>query len=211
VQIKRATKKATNEGETPMQIMYEAGCSATMYQAQGKAHDFPDLTNDLCPQCKADYLKKHGYYNRYLITLDFEGIIMIRRYYCRECKKTVSLLPSFCHPKRTYGILVIYKLLSAFYIELKKVCMAITAFITATGIQVTRQLLHHYRHRIERNLNNLVMAITDIYTLDAPPVTEKTEAKEKVRQFLSQILCPQGDSLKIFKRTRTTYLTHQTL
>src|SRR5215469_2300061 len=98
--------------------MYDPVCGPALYQAQGKRHDFPDLTNDLCPQCKADYLRKHGFYGRYLIAPDFEGEIIIRRYYCRSCKRTVSLLPSFCHPRRTYSVLVIYRLLSAFYVEM---------------------------------------------------------------------------------------------
>jgi hypothetical protein len=191
--------------------MYHAACDPALYQAQGKSHDFPDLMYDLCPQCKGDYLRKHGFYSRYLITLNFEGEIIIRRYYCRECKRTVSLLPSFCHPKRTYSVLVIFKLIASFYIDMCAVSIAILNFIKGTGICVTRQLLRHYRRRIEFNLNSLVMAVTDIYNLRTPPVTEKTAIKERVRQFLSCILCPQEDSLKIFTRTRTSYLTHQPL
>jgi hypothetical protein len=194
-----------------LQIMYDPVCGPALYQAQGKHHDFPDLTNDMCPQCKADYLRKHGFYGRYLIASDFEGEIIIRRYYCRECRKTVSLLPSFCHPRRTYSTLVIYKLLSAFYVDMCAVCIAVMNFIALTGIPVTRQLLRHYRRRMELNLTSLIMAMTDIYALRAPPVTEKTDTKEKVRQLLSSILYPQGDSLKIFERTRTSYLTHQPL
>jgi hypothetical protein len=53
------------------------------------------------------------------------------------------------------------------------------------------------------------MAVTDIHNLRAPPVTEKTDKKEKVRQLLSYIQYPLEDSLKIFKQTRTTYLTAQ--
>lgn len=132
---------------------------------------------------------------------------MIRRYQCPECKKTVSLLPSFCHPKRIYGTLVIFKLLWEFYVKVRTVCLAVTGVFIVTGIECSRQLLLHYRRRIETNLNNLVMAITGIYDLRAPPVTEKRNVMEKVRQLLSFIMSPQDDSLKIFKQTRTTYLT----
>jgi hypothetical protein len=189
--------------------MFEAGCPPEMYHAQGKAYNFPDMTTKLCPQCKADYMKKHGYYGRYLITLTFEGEIKIRRYYCGECKKTVSLLPSFCHPKRTYGIWVIYGLLVEFYIKMGTACQSVINFMMATRIDCTRQLLLHYRRRIESNLNSLVMALTDIRNLRAPPVVEKKTNKEKVRQFLVHILNPQEESLKIFERTRTSYLTAQ--
>ena len=154
-------------------------------------------------------MRKHGYYGRYLITPGFKGEILIRRYYCKECKKTVSLLPSFCHPKRGYGILAIFGVLAAFYIGMLGVCAAVAAFLAESGVECSRQLLFHYRKRIEANLNSLIMAVTEMYSLRPPPVTEKENAQKKVRQLLSAILFPQEDSLKIFKRTRTTYLTQQ--
>jgi predicted Zn-ribbon and HTH transcriptional regulator len=194
-----------------MQQMFSAGCSPAIYQQQGKSYDFPDLSTELCPQCKADHLSKHGFYTRNLITIEFDGEVLIRRYRCPECKKTVSLLPSFCHPKRTYGILAIFRLLAEFYIKIKSVCLTVTSFLVATDIECSRQLLLLYRRRIEKNLNSLVMAVTDIYGLRAPPVTEKTNIREKVRQLLTYIKSPQDDSLKIFKRTRTTYLTPQAI
>ena len=192
-----------------MQKMFDAGCDPEMYQAQGKGHNFPDMTGELCPQCRGEYLKKHGFYSRQLVTIEFEGIIIIRRYYCHACGKTVSLLPSFCHPKRTYGILVIIRLLVEFYIKMGTVCQIAANFLAATGVECTRQLLLHYRKRIEKNLNSLAMAITEIYSMGSPPVTEKSDTRKKVGQLLSNILKPQETSLKIFELTRATYLTKQ--
>ena len=192
-----------------MQIMYDAGCKPEIYKAQGKKHDFPDMTKEMCPQenCMADYLCKHGYYERYLITHGFEGLIIIRRYYCKCCKKTVSLLPSFCHPKRAYGIEAIIMLLKEFYDVSLCVSLAVINFYAQTEIECSRQLLLHYRRRIEKNLKSLIMAITSIYSFKEPPVTEKMDIKKKVRQFLSCIHEPMDTSLKIFELTRTTYLT----
>ena len=192
-----------------IQQMFDAGCSPALYQMQGKSYDFPDMTQVLCPHCKADHLKKHGFYERYLITVGFEGEITIRRYCCPECRKTVSLLPSFCHPMRTYGILAIFGVLKEFYVKMRAACLAVARFLAATGVEYTRQLLRHYRRRIEQNYNNLAMAVTDIYALEGPLITEKKDMRRKVRQLLSFIKCPQDDSLKIFKQTRTTYLTPQ--
>jgi hypothetical protein len=186
--------------------MFEAACDPSMYQIQEKSFDFPDMSHELCPQCEADYMRKHGFYKRFLVTVGFEGIILVRRYYCRECRRTVSLLPSFCHPMRTYGTHVIIGLLTMFYIKMV-VTVAAAEYKLESGVECSRQLLLHYRQRIERNLNSLIMAITDIRAMQAPPVTEKEDKKEKVRQFLSCILNPQDDSLAIFERTRTTYLT----
>ena len=190
-----------------MQEMFDAGCDPAFYQKQGKSYAFPDLTTTLCPHCKADHLKKHGYYTRGLITISFEGEILIKRYLCPECRQTVSLLPSFCHPKRTYGIEVIFRLLVGFYIRMKTVCRVVTGFLLATEIECSRQLLLHYRRRIEQNFNSLAMGVTEIYDLRAPPVIERDNARKKVGQLLSVIKSPRDDSLKIYKRTRTTYLT----
>jgi hypothetical protein len=189
--------------------MYDARCSPELYQAQGTAHDFPDLTNEICYQCKGDYLKKHGFYDRYLITLNFEGEIKIRRYYCGHCKKTISLLPSFCHPRRTYGTAAIIRFLKEFYNNMVTVCVVTLTILKETGIECSRQLLLQYRRRIEQNLNKLIMELTAIHNLRAPPVTEPTDTKEKVRQLLKKIQSPLEDSLKIFKRTGSTYLTKQ--
>jgi len=192
-----------------LQNIFDAGCSPAQYQKQGKAYEFPDMSTKMCPHCRRDYLKKHGYYSRYLITVDFEGEIMIRRYCCPECRRTVSLLPSFCHPKRTYGILAIIGLLSEFYVQMKTACLAVASYDLATMVECSRQLLRHYRRRIEQNLNSLVMAVTEIRRLATPLVTEASTIRGKVRQLLSVIESPQDDSLKIFRRTRTTYLTPQ--
>jgi hypothetical protein len=193
-----------------MQIIFDAGCTPDLYQLQGESFGFPDMSGDLCPQCKGGYLSKHGFYGRHLITIGFEGEIKIRRFYCKEaCGRTVSLLPSFCHPKRTYGILVIIGFLIEFYIKMSAVCAAVANYLAETGVECSRQLLLQYRRRIEKNLNSLAMAITAIYSLHTPLVTEKTDTKEKVRQLLTAIACPEEYSLKIFGETGTTYLTKQ--
>jgi len=194
-----------------LQEMFDPGCGPNFYQIQGKSFNFPDLTSKLCPQCMVDYLKKHGFYDRYHIEPGFAGLILIRRYYCGNCGKTVSLLPSFCHPKRAYGVTTIIGVLSEFYINAAAVCLAVKNFLAATGMECSRQLLLHFRRRFEKNLNRLVMAITDIYALRAPPVTEKSDTREKVRQALSFIQSPVDDSLKIFELTKATYLTPQAI
>ena len=189
--------------------MYDASCEPGMYQAQGKQHAFPDLTNKICPQCHADYLRRHGYYSRDLVTEGFEGIILIRRYLCKECGRTVSVLPAFCHPRRTYGMRAIIGLLKEYYVKIKAVCQAVLSYYKTSGVEISRQLLRHYRIRLKKNLNNLIMAITDIRSLRAPPVTESKDKKEKARQLLSLIQHPLEDALKIHERTGTSYLTPQ--
>ncbi len=52
-----------------------------------------------CPQCQAKRpLTAHGFYTRTVIDTDFDGSIPVRRYLCRDCQRTVSLLPEFVLP-----------------------------------------------------------------------------------------------------------------
>lgn len=194
-----------------LQRMFDPGCSPAMYRIQGKSFAFPDLTSEPCPNCRADFLKRHGFYGRHLIAPGFEGEIMIRRFCCRRCGRTVSLLPSFCHPLRSYGLLAVFGILSEFYVKESAACLAAGDFMASTGVACSRQLLLHYRRRIEGNLNGVIMAVTEIRGLRAPPVTERFDTRKRVRQLLSSILSPQDCSLKMFELTKTTYLTPQAI
>jgi transposase-like protein len=61
-----------------------------------------------CPQCQAQHsLTAHGFYSRTLVDAGFDGTIRVRRYLCRPCQRTVSLLPSFALPYLRFGITVI--------------------------------------------------------------------------------------------------------
>ncbi|HLO08606.1 MAG TPA: DUF6431 domain-containing protein [Terriglobales bacterium] len=63
---------------------------------------------DRCPQCQtAQELTAHGFYSRTLVDQAFDGSIRVRRYLCRCCKRTVSLLPQFALPYLRFGIAVI--------------------------------------------------------------------------------------------------------
>ena len=63
---------------------------------------------DHCPQCQTKQpLTAHGFYSRTLVEVDFDGLIRVRRYLCRCCQRTVSLLPEFALPYLRFGITVI--------------------------------------------------------------------------------------------------------
>ena len=71
--------------------------------------DDPDRYRpDHCPQCEAKHpLTGHGFYRRTLVDVAFDGIIRVRRYLCRSCKRTVSLLPEVALPWLRFSISVI--------------------------------------------------------------------------------------------------------
>jgi len=69
---------------------------------------------DHCPQCEARHpLTGHGFYRRTLVDTAFDGVIRVRRYLCRSCKRTVSLLPEFVLPWLRFSISVIVMFLVA--------------------------------------------------------------------------------------------------
>ena len=63
---------------------------------------------DHCPLCDNHRpLTAHGFYSRTLVDVAFDGVIRVRRYLCRCCKRTVSLLPDLALPYLRFGIAVI--------------------------------------------------------------------------------------------------------
>ena len=62
---------------------------------------------DHCPQCQAAQgLTAHGFYRRTLVDAGFDGSIRVRRYLCRFCRRTVSLLPQFALPYLRFSVTV---------------------------------------------------------------------------------------------------------
>ena len=67
-----------------------------------------------CPQCVSKQrMVSHGFYRRTLVDVGWEGVIRVRRYLCRACGRTVSLLPKFVLPYLRFTILVIGLFLTA--------------------------------------------------------------------------------------------------
>ena len=73
---------------------------------------------DHCPQCGAQQqMLGHGFYRRTLVDVGFDGSIRVRRYLCRCCRRTVSLLPEFALPYLRFSIPVIALFLVARLLE----------------------------------------------------------------------------------------------
>lgn len=61
-----------------------------------------------CPLCQArSCLLAHGFYYRTLVHKGFDDSIPIRRYLCRDCRRTVSLLPDFALPYLRHSTVII--------------------------------------------------------------------------------------------------------
>jgi len=95
-----------------MQILHPFAGSVTQYAEE--ISDPDRYRPDHCPQCEAKHrLTGHGFYRRTLVDAAFDGIIRVRRYLCRSCKRTVSLLPEFALPWLRFSISVIALFLAA--------------------------------------------------------------------------------------------------
>lgn len=89
-----------------MQILHPFTGSAQQYAEEISTPD--RYRPDHCPQCQSRQpLTAHGFYRRTLVDAGFDGSIRVRRYLCRSCKRTVSLLPEFALPYLRFGITVI--------------------------------------------------------------------------------------------------------
>ncbi len=89
-----------------MQILHPFAGSLQQYS---EAISDPDRYRpDHCPQCEAKQpLIGHGFYHRTLVDRGFDGVVRVRRYLCRLCKRTVSLLPEFALPWLRFSLTVI--------------------------------------------------------------------------------------------------------
>jgi hypothetical protein len=67
-----------------------------------------------CPLCGTRKgLVAHGFYRRTLVDPGFDGVLRVRRYLCRACRRTVSLLPDFVLPNLRFGLAVVARFLKA--------------------------------------------------------------------------------------------------
>jgi hypothetical protein len=95
-----------------MQILHRFAGSVQQYSEQLSDPDRHRPRH--CPQCESKHpLTAHGFYTRTLTDTVFDGTIRVRRYLCRCCQRTVSLLPEFALPYLRSGLAVIALFLAA--------------------------------------------------------------------------------------------------
>jgi uncharacterized protein DUF6431 len=89
-----------------MQIVHPLSAPVQRYIEE--VDDVDRYRPDHCPQCQAKHpLTGHGFYRRTLVDIAFDGIIRVRRYLCRACKRTTSLLPDLALPWIRFSVPVI--------------------------------------------------------------------------------------------------------
>ena len=117
-----------------------------------------------CPQCQAPHsLTAHGFYSRTLVDAGFDGSIRVRRYLCRSCKRTVSLLPEFALPYLRFSVSILSLFLAARLLQ--------GATLTAAALAAAQRAMPYQRgqfwiRRFQRQATALCVALV---ALAAPP------------------------------------------
>jgi hypothetical protein len=138
-----------------MQILHPFAGSIQQY---AEAIADPDRYRpDHCPQCEGKQpLAGHGFYSRTLVDLAFDGVIRVRRYLCRLCKRTVSLLPDFALPWLRFSLTVISLFLVA---RLLRGCTLATATLAASQKAMPYQRGQFWIRRFGKQAERLCAAL----------------------------------------------------
>jgi hypothetical protein len=95
-------------GQTPDERDWIWICLVALWQRWFPEKPSFERLDDKMPQCQARQpMVGHGFYRRTLVDVGFDGTIRVRRYLCRSCKRTVSMLPEFALPYLRFSMAVI--------------------------------------------------------------------------------------------------------
>jgi Domain of unknown function (DUF6431) len=140
-----------------------------LHRFAGSIQQYPEQLTDpdryrpeRCPQCQARHpLTSHGFYHRTLVDLKFDGTIRIRRYLCRFCRRTVSLLPEFTLPYLRFSVSVIALFLIARLLEGRTLKASATA---AAQPAMAYQRGQFWIRRFQRQAATLCAALVALTT-----------------------------------------------
>jgi uncharacterized protein DUF6431 len=160
-----------------MQILHPFAGSIQQYLAE--IADPDRHRPDHCPQCGAkERLAGHGFYSRTLVDCDFDGAIPVRRYLCRLCKRTVSLLPEFALPWLRFSITVISLFLVA---RLLRGLTLAAAALAASQKAMPYQRGQFWIRRVRQQAATVSTALTPL----AAPVTAPDFTSRALRMLES--------------------------
>lgn len=148
-----------------MQILHPFSGSIQQYAEEIADPDRYRPTH--CPQCQAQSsLTAHGFYSRTLVDVGFDGSIRVRRYLCRSCKRTVSLLPEFAAPYLRFSIPVISLFLVA---RLLQGATLAAAAVAAAQAAMPYQRGQFWIRRFRRQVESLCAALAALARPPAAP------------------------------------------
>lgn len=144
-----------------MQILHRTLGSIQQYMHDIKESSAADRYRpDRCPLCQGwRCFLAHGFYYRTLIDVEFDESIPVRRYLCRLCRRTVSLLPDFVLPYLRNSIVVISLFLSFRLLARRSLREAAQA---AFQLTMSYQRGQFWVRRFRRQAEGLCTALTSL-------------------------------------------------
>lgn len=131
-------------------------------------------------------MKKHGFYERYIISHEYSGYIHIRRYLCPSCGHTVSYLPSFAIPYFQYAICYILMFLDEFFKSEKSLRRYVFWFKKKSS-DFSRRHFRYYIGRLFRN-RNLIQYILNLTDQGMIPEEDALDSQMFAKEFLRKAL-----------------------
>lgn len=164
------------------------------YQALADPADLPGALG--CPFCPDGHdLRRHGWYERWAVVPEgasfVEGRVRVRRLLCARARRTVSLLPDFCLPRRQYGAEAVGLLLHLFaFLRQGLLCAFRRLRPQATRHSVPQHLVRGF---LERRPELTVYAGGLAHRVPDPP-PELEGPRLEVATLLSPLLQGQRDA-----------------
>lgn len=146
---------------------------------EGSLHEYDQQLEDpgrhrppQCPQCGGKKpLEAHGFYRRSLVMEDFDGLLRVRRYLCRLCGRTTSLLPDFVLPYLRFAVPIVGRFLQA---RLGEGRTLRESALLAGQPEMAPQRGQHWVRRFRRQAHSLAPALSGwIRPLPAPDFTRQ--------------------------------------
>lgn len=160
-------------------------------------HSSDKIRVPVCPHCHSHkQLYLHGVYHRYVIWFNNIYQIPIQRHYCVHCGKTVSILPSFCHPKFQLALPFILDLLSAFFNSL--------SFDYPISVQHLRFVIH----RFLLNMNQLIQFFRIFYDPLIPFPVSGQEKAIKLLEMINHLGTPKVFAKRYFTHFKKGFMAH---
>lgn len=144
--------------EPPMTKIHDFGISAVTYYCREKNNLFPEIYG--CPHKNCRYtgrLWRNGFYERNCIWFTEVYRIVIQRYRCPVCGRTVSLIPSFLTPHFQYCLGVIFVCLRI----ASKICLLKDSACSQI-LTLSHQHIRFYGRRLEKNAGLCTSVLTSL-------------------------------------------------
>jgi len=178
---------------------YVDGDGAGEYPAAPRKCPFKDCGVNL-------EMKKNGYYKRSLYTISFTGRIRVRRYKCPKCKRTLSMLPSFCLARYSYGVEFITSLLRQ-VLRIGSIKKAVAEWHTQEA-GVSRRLIGKYLARVRKNRRMIQYGINQLSpgNISLGRIPGDTEWTKRFLDGIRPSLSPEFNA-KFHKTTGTSFMS----